>query len=181
MKKDCPFQTKKECRELLMQRRGLLSEERRQAAKASATAHLIEFCRPFSYILSFASLPDEIDLWTLNQFLAKEKKLLLPTMSGQTLQPVPVLDLAHLHPSKWSIQEPAQLSFFDFNQISCVLVPGLGFDLEKQRIGYGKGYYDHFLKQLPHALKVGIGFREQLIHQIPIEPHDQQLDQLFLF
>lgn len=159
----------------------MLSEKRRQEAKAAATAHLVEFYRPFSYILSFASLPSEIDLWTLNQFLAKEKKLLLPKISGQTLQPVPVPDLAHLQPSKWSIQEPAQLSSFDLNQISCVLVPGLGFDLEKQRIGYGKSFYDHFLKQVPQALKVGIGFREQFILQIPIEPHDQQLDQLLLF
>ncbi len=182
MRKDYRFQTKKECRELLMQRRAALSQTRRKEALQAATAHLQEFCQRFSHILSFASLPSEIDLWPLNRMLASEKKLLLPKVASNSLQIFQVEDLERLIPSKFAIKEPdADSISFDVQQIPCVLVPGVGFDLERQRIGFGHGHYDRLLKKIPYAIKIGIGFREQFIEQLPSEPHDQRLDHIFLF
>lgn len=65
------------------------------------------------------------------------------------------------------------------------LVPGLGFDRSGGRLGRGRGYYDRFLaetdtKRKAHGLrpllKIGIGFHEQVVEELPCEMHDVKLD-----
>ena len=60
-----------------------------------------------------------------------------------------------------------------------ILVPLVGFDLFKNRIGYGGGYYDRtieFLEKKNEVLKLGIAFDEQEIAKIPIAKYDKRLD-----
>ena len=57
-----------------------------------------------------------------------------------------------------------------------MLVPGVAFDLEGNRIGYGKGYYDNYLKDYPEILTVGICFSNQILEKIPFEDCDIRLD-----
>lgn len=58
-----------------------------------------------------------------------------------------------------------------------VLVPGLGFDREGNRLGRGRGYYDRVLSgSLRNALKFGIAFDVQLVDRIPCSPTDQKVD-----
>ena len=62
-----------------------------------------------------------------------------------------------------------------------MLLPGLAFDLQGQRLGYGGGYYDRYLaacQERPFCY--GIGFEEQLVPSLPHESHDQPLDGLVL-
>ena len=54
-----------------------------------------------------------------------------------------------------------------------MVVPGLAFTLDGRRLGYGGGYYDRFLAALPaSATTVGLCFREQLVDDLPLDPHD---------
>lgn len=65
--------------------------------------------------------------------------------------------------------EPGGLDF--------VVVPGLAFDREKYRLGYGAGFYDRFLPRLgSNCLKVGIAFDLQIVDKVPTEEHDFALD-----
>lgn len=183
MKRDCPLLIdKKECRDLLMKKRNALTLERREVASKALTENVLTFCNRFSHVLSFASLTNEIDLSSLNQVLVAQKKLLLPKVEEENLSIFQVNDLSSLIPSKWNVKEPPSHSApFDLKQIPCILVPGLGFDLEGNRIGYGKGHYDRFLEKMPYALKIGVGFREQFVQALPVERHDQKLDHFLLF
>ncbi len=56
-----------------------------------------------------------------------------------------------------------------------IFVPGVVFDKSGNRIGYGKGYYDRFLKRCK-AITVGLAFHCQLVPEIPAEPEDIPLD-----
>ena len=56
-----------------------------------------------------------------------------------------------------------------------VLVPGLAFNAQGERLGRGKGFYDRYLKQY-QGLKIGICLKEQLIDSIPTEQHDVKMD-----
>ncbi len=59
----------------------------------------------------------------------------------------------------WEIDEPSHNEFVEPEQIDMVLVPGLCFDLPGHRVGYGKGFYDRFLKQCrTDCLKVGLSY-----------------------
>lgn len=62
-------------------------------------------------------------------------------------------------------------------EIDLVLVPGLAFDRNGGRIGYGAGFYDRFLAGTP-AVKVALAYSLQLIDAVPVEPHDVPVDRI---
>jgi 5-formyltetrahydrofolate cyclo-ligase len=61
---------------------------------------------------------------------------------------------------------------------TAVIVPGLAFDREGNRLGRGMGYYDRFLasKSMIDALKIGVCFSIQLLDSVPFESHDIPVD-----
>jgi 5-formyltetrahydrofolate cyclo-ligase len=61
------------------------------------------------------------------------------------------------------------------NRLDFALVPGLGFTTDGRRLGRGKGYYDRVLAQV-RGFKCGVAFDQQIVDEIPAEPHDAQLD-----
>lgn len=61
----------------------------------------------------------------------------------------------------WDIDEPLDNEIIETEKIDMVLVPGLCFDGDGHRVGYGKGFYDRFLKKCrPDCLKVGLSYFE---------------------
>ena len=61
---------------------------------------------------------------------------------------------------------------------SCLcVVPGLSFDSNGYRIGYGTGYYDRFLKDFP-GVSVGLCYEELRLDSLPIGPHDIKVNYL---
>ena len=62
-------------------------------------------------------------------------------------------------------------------ELDVIVVPGVGFDRGGGRIGYGKAYYDSFLKTVPASVpKIGLAFECQVVDKIPLEPHDRRVD-----
>lgn len=59
--------------------------------------------------------------------------------------------------------------------LDAVIVPGLYFDAQGYRLGYGKGYYDHFLNDYK-GLKIGVCFSSFFVTSLPKEAHDQAVD-----
>lgn len=63
--------------------------------------------------------------------------------------------------------------------IDLILAPGVAFDLEGYRLGYGAGYYDQLLENRPDHLSVyGLAFDLQVVPSVPHDAHDQQMDGL---
>lgn len=60
--------------------------------------------------------------------------------------------------------------------LDVIIVPMLGFDKTLHRIGYGSGYYDRFLADYPHALKIGVCYEQGYVDVVPAEPHDIPLN-----
>jgi 5-formyltetrahydrofolate cyclo-ligase len=173
---------KPQMRKSLLKMRTEISSQRRKEASAELLRALSSKL-PSGYILSFASLPDEIDLWDLNRQLVKENRLLLPKRKNGTLEVFLVQNLEdHLNLFYGSLLEPTHhCPIVPIEKVSCILVPGLGFDRQLFRIGYGQGYYDRLLQIAP-CLKIGVAFKEQLIERLlPHESHDQRVDVLALF
>lgn len=57
-----------------------------------------------------------------------------------------------------------------------MFVPGVVFDNNHNRMGYGKGYYDNYLKNKDNIFKIGIAFSLQIVDQIPITENDIKMD-----
>jgi 5-formyltetrahydrofolate cyclo-ligase len=72
--------------------------------------------------------------------------------------------------SRFGVREP-QGPAVDESLIDLVVVPGLAFTPAGARLGYGGGFYDRFLP-LVSAPHVGVCFAEQVLDDLPVEPHD---------
>lgn len=60
--------------------------------------------------------------------------------------------------------------------IDAVIVPGVAFDLQGRRLGYGGGFYDRLLPQLrPDCLRIGIAYDEQVVDELPVAEHDEHV------
>lgn len=58
------------------------------------------------------------------------------------------------------------------DSIDLIFVPGLAFDLSGYRLGYGRGYYDRWLKGVPLFKTAGLAFDFQIAGKLPREKHD---------
>lgn len=151
--------------------------------KAEASVALAASFQKKGSVLSFSSFATEIDLKPLNALLASEKRLLLPRIEGEYLVPYWVQDphsqlvrsaLGFLEPNKAFCKKA------DWSDIEVVLVPGIVFDRENYRLGYGKGFYDRLLTEFD-GWSIGIGYREQLSNSpVPRDPWDLPTDDLLL-
>ncbi|NGX50931.1 MAG: 5-formyltetrahydrofolate cyclo-ligase [Chlamydiae bacterium] len=180
------MESKLHCRKRLLEMRHALSKERRIEGQQKLTQELHTKLQSYSLILSFASKEEEIDLWPLNAMLAKEGRLLLPRLVSKTeLLAFAVTDFNRqlvIHP-KWKVLEPDpdRSPLVALDHVSCVLVPGVGFDESKQRLGYGLGHYDRFLAKLNCPL-FGLGFREQhCAEAFQVQSHDIPMTEVLLF
>ena len=77
---------------------------------------------------------------------------------------------------KFGIPEPKELVFAP-ETLDIIIVPGVAFDHDGNRIGRGGGFYDRLLPQY-RALKIGVCFEFQCLENIPFEPHDRPIDLL---
>ena len=61
-----------------------------------------------------------------------------------------------------------------------IIVPGLAYDTQNYRLGYGGGYYDNFIVNHPNSCKLGIFYPEQKVEEVPVEPHDIRLNKILI-
>lgn len=86
-----------------------------------------------------------------------------------------------LEKGTWGILEPRldRIREIDPKELDCVLLPGVAFDLRRNRIGYGAGYYDYFLTRVKKTCyRIGMAFELQIVDTIPAEGHDIPLDRI---
>lgn len=128
---------------------------------------------------TFLPMGTEVDIYPfITQILADGIEVYSPkTLPKRKLQHLRLTSLEELEAGHFGTHHPkggeeASGSF------DLIVVPGLAFDHQNNRLGYGGGYYDIFLKDHPEAYKVGIGYSFQLISGLPLEPHDIPLDQI---
>jgi 5-formyltetrahydrofolate cyclo-ligase len=110
--------------------------------------------------------------------LAAGKRLLLPYLSEETvMEAAEVLPGEALEPTHYGPREPGRRVAVDPDQVDLVVTPGLAFDGEGNRLGYGGGHYDRYLARMGRgALRVGAAFSLQIVERIPTEPGDERVD-----
>ena len=115
------------------------------------------------------------EIRAMNEWYQK-KKLLLPLIVGDDLRLLLYEGPESLKPGPFGILEPkADGIEVPKNEIDLIIVPGVAFDKDKNRMGRGRGFYDRLLSTL-NAPKVGICFGFQMIPQVPVEPLDKKMD-----
>jgi len=114
----------------------------------------------------------------IKKALVMGKKVVLPVtlVRDKNIKPVYLEDIRKLGKGPYGIYEPRgplNKKPAALKDIDLVVVPGVAFDNNHNRIGRGKGYYDNFLRRFPKGRsKIGLGFRFQLLDKVPATKRD---------
>ena len=177
-----PGADKKTLRRQILAKREALSKEERERGALLLTERICghQWFYPADTILGFVSYGSEIDTRDiLQEALARGKKVYVPKVTGEDIVFYRIRSLEELTEGYKGIPEPlGNTECFEYqpghvNQV-LMLMPGVVFDLQRSRIGYGKGFYDRYLmdKAELQLRTIGVGYKCQLMEEIPAQPWD---------
>ncbi len=167
---------------ILARRRALGADEKRSTSLLAQRALI--GTREFAaarIIGLYAPVHNEVETAeVMREALASGKTVLFPTVCSGGLEFRKVADPSELRKGAFGIPEPCPLCpVHSPEEADLIVVPGVAFDIDGRRIGYGKGYYDRALHHLEgNGRLVGLCYDFQVIQEIPGEPHDVRMDMI---
>jgi len=169
---------KKALRQLVKERKAAFSEYQLKSF-SSVIFEKVELKSSFQYastILCYWSIEGEV---FTHDFINKwylRKNILLPVIEGSTL----VLkkfngEKRMVINNPYKIPEPDGPAYTDLDKIDIAIIPGIAFDMENNRLGRGKAFYDKLLTHLS-AIRIGVCFQFQLFENIAVNEKDIKMD-----
>lgn len=101
----------------------------------------------------------------------QNKKVAIPKVEDDEMQFYYIDCFSEVSKGYKGILEPTSIRIANAKN-PLVILPGAAFDRKRNRIGYGKGFYDKYMKQNPSKHTIAIAFEFQLVESIPTEIHD---------
>lgn len=114
----------------------------------------------------------------LEQALRDGKRVAVPKVYGDEMKFIYMTDLTQVAAGYAGIPEPIADGPVAEDPTALVLMPGLAFDAQGHRIGYGGGFYDKFLEQEPKHPTLALCYDFQMLPQIPVQEHDIPVDKV---
>ena len=170
---------KRQLRENYRRLRESLSTEQVNALSAEICNRLAQWpnLRGAATVLTYLAFRNEVDLSLLIDDLP-HIRWAVPRVQGKELA-LHLYDRERLVRHRFGMLEPsASLPRISPDQLDIVLTPGLAFDRQGGRLGYGGGFYDRLLVRTS-ATRVGIAYDCCLADKLPMDQHDQRLDWIF--
>ena len=169
--------TKSELRNMMKRRRRTLSATRILCYSAIVTEKLLkeDVYRDADVILGYYSISAEVSMDYLFEQARKDgKKVALPVcLPGREMEFRYFDENTELVKGEYGIPEPVGTERVELDGVNAlVVVPGVSFDAFGNRIGYGGGYYDRFLKKYPDVPKVMLAYELQKTISVPADGND---------
>lgn len=175
---------KSQIRKEVIARRDSISEELKKTKDSKIRDTLFELpeFKSSRVVLLYASFKSEADTFELIKYcLSNGKSVVLPkvdkTAGGLLLYEIK--DLKELVRGHFGVPEPSvtEERRRDISEIDIVIVPGVAFDEQCNRLGYGKGFYDKLLFG-KKCRTIALAYEEQIVESIPSEPHDVKIGRI---
>ena len=113
----------------------------------------------------------------INKLKSEQKIIIVPKISNNELVHIAINDETEFGLNEYGIKEPNDGNHFVIENLDIIFIPLLAFDIEGHRVGYGKGYYDRFLKLTNNStLKIGLSFFNPINKILDIDDNDVKLD-----
>lgn len=112
----------------------------------------------------------------LERALKDEKKVAVPKVYGEEMKFLYLDDLTAVANGYAGIPEPIADEPVAQDETALVLMPGLAFDPQGHRIGYGGGFYDKFLAAEPNHPTLALCYEFQMLPKLDVEDHDIPVD-----
>ena len=172
---------KNKIRKEILEKRNNLSTEEVEKKSDLIIENLGKFIKNAENIMIFMDMKNEVRITKLMK-LYPEKSFFIPKITDSKNREMKInrYNENELVLHKFGYYESSSSDFYNENILDIVIVPAVVFDLEKNRIGFGGGYYDTFLKKIrggnKKVLFIGICYDFQIIEKVPAEEHDVVLD-----
>lgn len=131
-------------------------------------------------IFSYVSYNQEVATRIpMEKWLQNGKKLAVPKVVGEEMSFFFISSLNELKKGYQGILEPVTQECAD-GKSGIILLPGLAFDSQFHRLGYGGGFYDRYLNKYRNVkfINIALAYEYQIYEEIPSEPHDQLVDMI---
>lgn len=112
----------------------------------------------------------------LERALKDGKKVAVPKVYGEEMKFLYLDDLNAVAKGYAGIPEPIADEPVAHDETALVLMPGLAFDPQGHRIGYGGGFYDKFLAAEPNHPTLALCYEFQMLPKLDVEDHDIPVD-----
>ncbi len=143
--------------------------------------HQLILEKDYQVIHTFLPMDTEIDLFPLLQQLLEESRTLVcpQALPKRIMKNWSLQSLDRLAKGVYGTRYPADSQEYK-EHYDLIILPGLAFDKDGYRVGYGAGYYDALLSRHREAYKIGIAYPFQLMEKVPKEAHDERLDEVII-
>jgi 5-formyltetrahydrofolate cyclo-ligase len=186
-------EVKQQLRKIMEAKRQQLKLEQQQSASEVICRWAQDFITPqkhlstrYPTLLAFMPIRSEVDItplirwcWEAGYHVAVPKV----DKALQSMEAYEISSFEELEPGAWGIPEPRPTAsrVTTLAEIDVIIIPGLAYDRQGGRLGYGSGFYDRFLSSyavmgLPQPFKLGVCFDIQLQDELPMEQHDLRVD-----
>ncbi|MDF1672561.1 MAG: 5-formyltetrahydrofolate cyclo-ligase [Vicingaceae bacterium] len=135
----------------------------------------------YKTIHAYLPMGKEINITPLlENLIAKGITVVTPkTLPKRKLENRVLISLTDIEKGVFGTTHPAKPQEYT-GTFDLIIIPGLAFDNNNYRLGYGGGYYDNFLINHPESYKLGIFYTKQKVDNVPTESHDLPLDEILV-
>jgi 5-formyltetrahydrofolate cyclo-ligase len=177
---DALAERKRDIRRSVLNERDALLEEDRRARSATITERVMALpeVRSAGTVMAFWSFGSEVDTSGLIEVVhAAGKRVALPRVDGRAVNAVVYVPGDPTAATSFGAMEPIGAEIIRPTEIDVVIAPGVAFDRNGGRVGYGGGFYDRFLRTVRADTPViGVAFAVQLVDEVPRGEHDRPVD-----
>jgi len=176
---------KKEIRSLIQKKRKTMhfSEVSEKSRRIKDQLFSMKEFKDAGTILFYVSYDNEVNTHEMIQeSLTMKKHLVVPVSDVKTRTIIcsALVKWDDLSFGAYNILEPRKdcIGQIAPESIDLMVLPGIAFDCEGNRIGHGKGYYDRLLQNNLHAHRFGLAFELQIVEKIPTEKYDRKVEKI---
>lgn len=176
---------KRSIRKAVLQIRDALDEEERKRSSILLTERILghQWFYRAEYFLCFVSFGSEISTREiLQEALRRGKRVYVPKVTDEKTAEMRfyrIASVGELHVGYRGIPEPVgDTAEYEYTaeraEHTLMLVPGVAFDPFRNRLGYGRGFYDRFLadKEVLRLYTIAVGYMCQMVEELPVAGTD---------
>ena len=126
----------------------------------------------------YVSMNNEVDTLHIINHALKDHVVATPKVKGEVMDFYCIESLDDLKEGYFHVLEPITDKYISPSDIDLMIVPLLAYDQHKQRVGYGKGYYDKYFASGFKGYKLGLAFSCQEVSCIETDRFDYPLDEI---
>ena len=170
---------KKELRRTIRERKRAMTEEEivSRSEKLGVLFSQSEAYKAAKTIYGYLPYNQEVrTVPMLERALREGKRVAVPKVYGEEMRFIYLADLSKVAKGYSGIPEPIEDGPVAEDAHALVLMPGLAFDRQGHRIGYGGGFYDKFLAREPEHPTIALCYDFQLLPELETEEFDIPVD-----